>query len=473
MTMELRHPKPQRRASPFSSLKSSLLRGALAGGIALGGAWSFALPAGAETLEEALAATYSNNPTLQAARAELRATDELVPQALSGWRPTAAIDGEIGQEWEDSSLTGSETRTPRAAELSVTQPLYRGGRTVAGTSAAENTVLAQRERLLAIEQDVLLQGVTAYMDVVREEAVLRLNINNEQVLMRQLEAARDRFEVGEITRTDVAQAESRLAGATAQRIAAEGLLAAARAIYREVIGDAPGTLTQPGPADELPASEEETVSGSTSVPNVRAAEYAERAARDGVDVVFGELLPSVALTGALSTGEDVSRRNVSDDSASIIAQVTIPLYQAGQVTSRVREAKQRVSQRRQDIETQRRAAAQAATTSWQALETARAQIESFEAQVRAGEIALEGVQQEAAVGSRTVLDILDAEQELLNARVSLVQARRDHVVASYRVISAVGRLTALELALPVEAYDMERYYQEYRNTWWDLGPAID
>ena len=473
MTTELRDPKPPRRARAFSIPSSFLSRAALAGGIALAGAWSVALPAGAETLEEALAAAYSNNPSLQAARAELRATDELVPQALSGWRPTAAINGDFGEEWEDSSLTGSETRNPRAAELSVSQPLYRGGRTVAGTSAAENTVLAQRERLLGVEQEVLLQGVTAYMDVVRDEAVLRLNINNEQVLTRQLEAAQDRFEVGEITRTDVAQAESRLAGATAQRIAAEGLLTSSRAIYRQVIGDAPGTLTQPGPADELPASEEETISSSGSVPNVRAAEYTELAARDGVDVVFGELLPAVSLTGALSTSEDVSRKNLTSDGASIIAQITIPLYQAGEVTSRVREAKQRVAQRRQDIETQRRAAAQDATTSWQALETARAQILSFEAQVRAGEIALEGVQQEAAVGSRTVLDILDAEQELLNARVSLVQARRDEVVASYRVMSAVGRLTALELGLPVEAYDMERYYQEYRNTWWGLGPSID
>lgn len=474
MILELPNaPKPQRRGRPLNRLASFLLRGTLAGGIILAGVCSLTLPAAAESLEEALAAAYSNNPTLQAARAELRATDELVPQALAGWRPTAAINGQLGEEWEDSNLTGSETRTPRSAELQVNQPLYRGGRTVASTSAAENTVLAQRERLLGIEQDVLLQGVTAYMDVVREEAVLRLNINNEQVLMRQLEAARDRFEVGEITRTDVAQAESRLAGATAQRIAAEGLLAAARAIYRQVIGDTPGTLVQPSPAKDLPASEEETIAGSASVPNVRAAEYAERAARDGVDVVFGELLPTVSVTGALLTGEDISRKDVNSDSAAVIAQVTIPLYQAGGVTSRVREAKQRVSQRRQDIETQRRAAAQTATISWQALETARAQIESFEAQVRASEIALEGVQQEAAVGSRTVLDILDAEQELLNGRVSLVQARRDHVVASYRVVSAVGRLTALELALSVEAYDMERYYQEYRNTWWDLGPAIE
>jgi outer membrane protein/adhesin transport system outer membrane protein len=465
------------RRAPHTShcrgLRGLPLKRLLLGGTILMTVLGVGLPALAETLEEALAKAYDNNPNLQAARAELRATDELVPQALSGWRPTAAINAEAGQEWEDSTITGSEDLTPRSAELSVTQPLYRGGRTVAGTAQAENTVLAQRERLLGIEQDVLLSAVTAYMDVLRDEAVLQLNINNEQVLTRQLEAARDRFEVGEITRTDVAQAESRLSGATAERIASEGQLASSRAIYEEVIGDPPGSLAQAGPADELPASEEETVAVSDTVPNVRAAEYLERAAQEGVDVVFGELLPTVSLNGTLSTSDDVSMSNEGTDGAAIVARVSIPLYQAGSVTSRVREAKQRVAQRRQDIETQRRAAAQFATSSWKALETARAQIQSFEDQVRAAEIALEGVQQEAAVGSRTVLDILDAEQELLNARVSLVQARRDEVVASYQVISAVGRLTAADLALAVELYDMERYYNEYRDTWWDLGPSVN
>lgn len=437
------------------------------------GLQSLAGAAAGETLEEALAATYNNNPQLQSARAELRATDELVPQALSGWRPTVAINGEVGKEWEDTNVGDEEDLTPRAANLNVTQPVYRGGRTVAGTAQAENLVRAQREILLSIEQDVLLQAVTAYMDVVRDEAVLQLNINNEQVLRRQLEAAQDRFSVGEITRTDVAQAESRLALATAQRIAAEGQLTSSRAVYRQVVGDTPGSLEPARPADELPASEQETVVGSESAPAVRAAEYTERAAREGVDVVFGELLPQVALTGDLTTAEELQSENLQTDSAAIMVQVTIPLYQAGSVSSRVREAKQRVAQRRQDIETQRRFAAQTATTAWRALETARAQIESFESQVRAGEIALEGVQQEAAVGSRTVLDILDAEQELLDARVSLVRARRDAVVASYQVLSAVGRLTALELGLPVETYDMERYYREVREKWWGVGPSID
>lgn len=465
------------QAPTFSRRRSRVLgelRKALLGGAALLVAVSWgAGSVSAETLREALALAYENNPRLLSSRAELRATDEFVPQALSGWRPTVTLDGQVGQEWEDSSVAGSEDRTPRAANLGVTQPLYRGGRTVAGTRQAENQVFAQREVLESVEQNVLFEAVVAYMDVLRDEAVLRLNINNEQVLQRQLEAARDRFEVGEITRTDVAQAESRLSGANASRIAAEGQLTTSRAVYRQVIGQMPGTLVQPGPARELPASESEAVALSDDNPNVQAAIYIERAAREGVDVVFGELLPEVSLRGDLTTGEDVTRSGVQSDSAAILAQVVIPLYEAGATHSRVREAKERVSQRRQDIETQRRFAAQDATNAWRALETARAQIMSFESQVRAAEIALEGVQQEAAVGSRTVLDILDAEQELLDARVSLVRAQRDEVVASYQLVAAVGRLTAAELDLPVEIYDVERHYEEVRDKWWGVGPTID
>lgn len=450
------------------------LRKALLGGVALlAGLGCGIEPVSAETLKEALALAYDNNPRLLSSRAELRATDEFVPQALSGWRPTVTVDGQVGREWEDSSEAGSDDLTPRAANLGVTQPLYRGGRTVAGTRQAENQVLAQREVLESVEQDVLFEAVVAFMDVLRDEAVLRLNINNEQVLQRQLEAARDRFEVGEITRTDVAQAESRLSGANSGRIAAEGQLTTSRAIYRQVIGQMPGSLVRPGPAEDLPATEDEAIASSDSNPNVQAAVYIERAAREGVDVVFGELLPEVSLRGDLTTGEDISQSGVQSDSAAILAQVVIPLYEAGATHSRVREAKERVSQRRQDIETQRRFAAQDATTAWRALETARSQIAAFESQVRAAEIALEGVQQEAAVGSRTVLDILDAEQELLDARVSLVRALRDEVVASYQLLAAVGRLTAADLDLPVEIYDVEEHYEEVRDKWWGVGPSID
>ena len=439
--------------------------------VALAVLWSFgaAVPAWAQSLTDVLATTYSTNPELQAGRAELRATNELVPQALSGWRPTIAGTASIGSTWIDSEV-GSDGTNPRTVGLSLSQPVYRGGRTVAATREAENLVLAQRARLVGVEQDVLLDAAAAYMDVVRDAAVLELTVNNQQVLTRQLEAARDRFEVGEITRTDVAQSEARLAGANAGRISAEGDLTESRARFVEVVGEAPGTLETPPILATLPGSLEEAIEVAVNAnPNVVAADYVERAARDGVDVVFGELLPSIALQSEVEYGEEQSTFADDRTTATVEAQVTVPLYQAGEVSSRVREAKKRASQRRLEMAQQRRAAAQIATTAWEALSTARAQIDAFEAQVRSAEIALEGVREEAQVGSRTILDVLDAEQELLDARVSLVRAKRDEIVAGFQLLAAVGNLTARDLDLPVEYYDYQADYLEVRNKLWGVS----
>jgi TolC family type I secretion outer membrane protein len=429
-----------------------------------------ALPAGAQSLTDVLATTYSTNPELLAGRAELRATNELVPQALSGWRPTIAGTASIGRTWIDSEV-GTSSINPRSVGVSIAQPVYRGGRTVAATREAENLVLAQRARLVGVEQQVLLDAVASYMDVVRDAAVLELNVNNQQVLSRQLEAARDRFEVGEITRTDVAQSEARLAGSNAGRIAAEGDLTESRARFVEVVGEAPGTLDTPPILATLPGSLEEAIEVAVNAnPNVVAADYVERAARDGVDVVFGELLPSIAVQGQVEYGEEQAVTAADDrTTATVEAQLTVPLYQAGEVSSRVREAKKRASQRRLEMATQRRNAAQVATTAWEALSTARAQIAAFETQVRSAEIALEGVREEAQVGSRTILDVLDAEQELLDARVSLVRAKRDEIVAGFQLLAAVGNLTARDLDLPVEYYDYQADYLEVRNKLWGVS----
>ena len=429
--------------------------------------------ASAQSLTEALATAYTTNPALLAGRSELRAQNELVPQALSGWRPTISGTASTGGRWADSRI-GTRDSNPRSIGLDLSQPVYRGGRTVASTRQAENLVLAQRARLVGVEENVLLNAATAYMDVVRDEAVLELNINNEQVLARQLAAARDRFEVGEITRTDVAQSEARLAGATAGRITGEGALAASRARYVEVIGDAPGTLETPPIVTSLPGSLEEAIEvASAANPDVVAADYVERAARDGVDVVFGELLPSVSVRTTLLDEHDASPFSDTGEekTATVEAQITVPLYQAGDVASRVREAKKRASQRRLEMAQQRRTASQIATTAWEALSTARAQITSFQAQVRSDEIALEGVREEAQVGSRTVLDVLDAEQELLDARVNLVRAKRDEIVAGFQILQAVGNLTARDLNLPVEYYDYQADYLEVRNKLW--GTSVD
>lgn len=425
--------------------------------------------AAAETLTEALSRAYGTNPQLLAQRAGLRATDEEVSQALSFWRPTVKIIGEASKLRTDSNTSTTE-RDPRTVDFEVSQPLYRGGRTIAQTRRAEANIGAGRAQLSSTEQTILFGAVQAYMNVVRDIAVLDLNKNNEQRLERQLQAARDRFRVGEITRTDVAQAEAALAGATAARVQAEGSLIASRAAYRSVIGDLPGTLVKPDPSLNLPTSEAEALKlAETNSPDVERARFRTIAARHNINLVRGELLPSLNVTGTVSKEEDSTARGSSRDVGEVLAKLTIPLYEAGDVYSRMRAAKETMAQRQEDLDDARRTATQAAASAWNSLQTARAAVRSLQSQIRANEIALEGVQREALVGSRTVLDVLDAEQALLTSKVNLVRSERDELVARYQVLSAVGNLTARELQLQVQLYDSEKNYREVRDKWIGAG----
>lgn len=451
-------------------MRVTTLRNALFASVCAAASLVAIAPASAQSLNEVLIAAYNSNPTLLAARAGLRATDEGVPQALSGWRPTVTVTGEAARQRQEFSPTSvsnpNQILDPRTLQLSVSQPLYRGGRTVAATEAAEALVLAGRQDLAAAERRVLLDAVTAYMDVVQNQAVLDLNRNNEAVLRRQLEATRERFRVGEITRTDVAQAESRLSRATADRISAEGLLVSARAVLARVMGDMPGTLVTPPPLPELPASEESAVDASyEESPDLLAARFREAAAKFDVRTISGGLLPTLSLNGTLTKADETSRRNLETESAKIALALTVPLYEAGSVYSQTRQRKQVHNQRRIQVEEQRRAVRQSVVQAWENLNTARSNIVARRAQVQAAEIALDGVQQEAEVGSRTTLDVLDAEQELLDARVAQVRAGRDEYVAGYSLLSAIGRLGARQLALPVEYYDPETNYARVREKW--------
>lgn len=435
----------------------------------------FAGAAQSETLEDALVKAYQGNPTLKSERARLRASDEGVPQALSGWRPTVSVSGSYGVQRSDSTTNGpankvADVTEPLTGSLTVSQNIYRGGRTVAATESAENTVKADRARLSAAEQTVLLGAVTAYADVVRDQAVVELNINNERVLERQLEATRDRFRVGEVTRTDVSQAESRLSRASADRIAAEGSLTDSRAAYENVVGEPPGVLQPAKPLESLPVSLQEAVAAAKRGNfGVLQARYVEMAAKSGVREIVGELLPTLSVDGSMATNHETSTDRSENQTVSVIARVSVPLYASGSVTSRVRAAKQTVSQRRDELNQAVRDAIEDATEAWQVLQTGRAQIRAFSAAVTAAKIALEGVREEANVGSRTVLDVLDAEQELLDARVGLVRARRDELVATYQLREAIGDATAANLGLPVEIYDVEKHYREVRGKWWGLN----
>ena len=409
-------------------------------------------PVPAQTLFEAMLLAYGTNPTLQAERAALRAAAENVSQALAGSRPTVVLEGGTGAIHRFDSRT-SDSDTPLSAALTVTQPVYRGGRTAAATRRAENQVRAARANLVATEQTVLLSVVRAYLDVLRDEAVVRLSRNNEQVLARQLQAARDRFEVGEVTRTDVAQAEARLSRAASDRIQAEGNLTSSRANYRRPVGAAPGRLAAAPRPTDIPASHEEAVRIALAEnPLLAAARFDEAASRDAVAVSRGSLLPTVSLTGDL-TYNDAQPANIGPESATLIARVTVPLYQAGAARARLRQDRQVNAQRRVRVEEIRRQVVEAVTTAWQRLTTASARIVSRLEQVRAAELALEGVRQEAEVGSRTTLDVLDAEQELLDAQVALVRAQRDEYVAAFEVKSAIGRLTVAALGVAPGAQD--------------------
>jgi outer membrane protein len=452
----------------------AFLRGALV--VALGGVLSaLAEPAAAQSLTDALVMAYQNNPSLAAQRAKLRAQDEQVAQALAGWHPTVTINGSTGRQWYNavtSSLASgtSTTEYPRSGSLTITQNLYKGGTIEAQTRVSDFLVMVERSRLQLVEQTTLLSASTAYINVVRDQAVLDLNINNEQVLTRQLEATRDRFAVGEVTRTDVSQAEARLSQAKADREAAQNQLQISRANYRNVVGMAPAHLIDPGEPKGLPGSQDEAMSlAQNQNPNVLVARYTERAALANVDVQFGGLLPTLSLQGVIS--KSTQQVSTADDTevAQILAVLSMPIYTGGLVEAQVREAKQVVGQRRLELEQAQRQAIQDATTAWENLRSARAQIVSFQDQVRADEVALEGVQQEALAGLRTVLDVLNAEQELLSARVNLTKSHHDAIQSGYDLLNAVGRLTARDRQLPVEYYDPTTHYNTVRGKWFGVG----
>ena len=451
-----------------------LLTVCVAGGVILAGG-AIAQP---RTLQDALSAAYSNNPTLQGARAQLRATDEGVPQALAGWRPTVVLSGGVGygagtltsNVGAGGPISSRQNRVITTNTATLTQPLYSGGSTRAGTNQADNRVFAQRGRLIATEQQVFNDTINAYVNVIQTQQILQLNINNEQVLSRQLQATNDRFRVGEITRTDVAQAEAALAGARAQRQTGEGNLQTARGNYRRFVGELPDQLIEPQPI-RLPIRNQNEASqlASQNNPNVIAALFDAAASRDAIDVAFSNLMPqlSVQASGARSDNQQVAGQNTIG--AQVLLNASIPIYQGGAEYSRVRQARQTEQQSRKVVDDARRQAIQQATQAWETLTAARSTIDSTRAQIRANQIALEGVQREAIVGSRTTLDVLNAEQSLLNSRVTLVQNLSNLVTASYSVAAAIGRLTARDLNLNVPLYDETAYYNVVRQRLFGTG----
>ena len=330
-------------------------------------------------------------------------------------------------------------------------------------------MLAARAALRVTEQTVLLNAVTAYMNLLRDAAILDLQRRNVEVLQEQLRQVRDRFNVGEVTRTDVAQSESRLAAGRSQVLTAEANYKASGATYRQVIGVNPGKLSPGSPVDRfsppnLPVSLE---FASATHPAVTAAQFNVDVAQQQVKVAEGALYPTVSLQGNFQKNYMApgSLNTIESYSASVLGQLSVPIYQGGAEYSTIRQAKETLGQRRLDFDVARDQVRQTVVQSWGQLEAAKANIDATTSQVQATEIALNGVREEARVGQRTTLDVLNAQQDLVNARVALVSAQRDRVVASYTLLASVGRLAPEVLALNVPVYDSQVHYSQVRDSW--------
>src|ERR1700731_4737300 len=439
-------------------------------------------PVLADTIEAALVRAYQTNPQLNAQRATVRATDENVPQALSGYRPKVALTASAGYQYTDTLSTFGGTATqivksdvhgtdpPRSAGLTITQTLYNGNQTANKTRAAESQVSGAREALRVLEYTVLLAAATIYMDYLRDAAIVEVQRSNVRVLDQTLKQTRDRFNVGEVTRTDVAQSEAQLAAGKTQLLAAEAPLVTTKANFRRIIGNEPEALAPGSPVDRflpgaLPAA---FYLSLIENPNVTAAMY-------GIDVNYlqvkvneGALLPTVSLQASVQQSYEQSMTVFRSFGASAIAQVSAPIYQGRAEYSLIRQSKENLAQQRLVLEQTRDQVRGNTVTAWGQLVAGKAQVASAQSQVTASEIALNGVREEARAGQRTTLDVLNAQQALVNARVARVTAQHDRVVASYAVLSAVGRFSPQVLKLPTSVYDPSVHYHQVRDSWFGV-----
>lgn len=427
----------------------------------------------AETLNQALSAAYQYNPRLDAERARQRATDEEVSRAMSGFRPRIEANGDVSVQTTNvrpDSLSEGTTH-PRGYSIDAVQSVFSGFQTLYGVRGAEANVRAGREQLRDIEQQVLLDAVTAYMDVVRDQAIVQARENNVRVLTKELEATRDRFAVGEVTKTDVAQAEARRAGSLSALDLARANLQSRRAVFEQVVGHPPASLAAPAGYEALlPRSLEEarSVAGAQH-PSIVAALYEEEAARHAVDRIRGELLPEVQIEASYQDRFESNKLIDETESGVVAGRVRVPIYEGGEVYARVRQAKHTHVQRLQLIELSRTEVLAQVTSAWSQLLGAKGQLQSDQTQVQSNKTALDGVREEERVGQRTLLDVLDAELELLNAEVQLSTTRRNVVVASYALLSAMGKLEVAQLGVSDPVYDPEVHYEEVRRKWWGLS----
>ena len=447
------------------------------------------------TLIEALGITYETNPTLTGERAKLRSTDEGVPAALAGWRPQVSISGSFGagagkidvtspsacfsnispcppQDYQPTSVSSTkQNRMLNTEQATVTEYLYRGGKTTASTHQATNAVFSERANLIAVEEQTLQTAINAYVTYVEDAQLLALDRQNEQVLGDELRAVNDRFKVGELTRTDVAQAEAALAQAISARQTAEGNLQTAAATFYNSVGVNPPTdLADPQPLRLPVSSEKEAAETAThNNPNVIAALFSESAAKDNIDLQFASLGPQIYLQAQAlrNVGSGIAGQSQYGGQATI--NMSMPLYQGGSEYAAIRQARQQYQQAVRQTAQARRTAQENAVQAWDTLVAARAATASSKIAVRSAQIAVEGTERQALVGSASTQDVLIQQQNLLSAETTLVQNVTNVVTASYGVAAAIGRLTARDMGLAVPLYDETAYYNAVRNRLWGTG----
>ncbi len=431
-------------------------------------------PAHAESLRSALASAYNSNATLNAQRAATRAADEGLPQAKSGFRPQVFGNANAGVSRAITDIRGVGTTrtslTPYGFGITIQQSLFDGFQTINNVKAAEAGIRASRETLRNIEQNTLFNAVTAYADVLQFEQLVAIRRENITFLQEQVRSATARLEVGEATRTDVAQSEAELAQGRASLAAGQASLGAARASYFEIIGRQPTRLSWPkGPSNLYPKSLTQGIAAATNRhPAIRASQHAVDVAAFQVKQAEGTFLPSVTLNGSAQQNFDPT--STIDDVTNLEAtvNVTIPIYQGGAASATVRQNKETLGQRRIEVDQARDNVRQLVVSAWTQLDAARANLKANGAQVRAGRLALAGVIEERNVGQRTQLDVLDAQSVLLNARELQVQSRRNLVVAGFALVSAIGRLNSRALNLRVAHYNPKEHYVSVKDKWYGL-----
>jgi outer membrane protein len=432
------------------------------------------------TLEQAWIAAYQNNPSLEAERAKLRASDEHVAQALSHWRPSVSVNANVGKTYqylppENGFASNSLAKGGDSYGAQISQPIFRGFRTLSETEAAEKQVLAGRAQLQGAEQQLLLDTSKAFLDTYRDEIIVQINRDEEEVLQKKLDETSVRAKVGDLTQTDVKQAKTRLARAEVGRLQAENTLTADHAAFARLVGDDPEKLQTPNVVYERVSSlNEVTHRAETKNPSVVAAEYTFESSKNEVDLNKGSLLPEVNLVGSTthSYGQSITFPGHQDNN-QVMVQLTWPLYDGGADYSKIREARQTSTQRRMELEDVRHKAHETARNAWQELAAAESSIKADQAEIEAASDALQGVKVEARVGSRTTLDVLNAEQELLDAKIDMAKAKHDRDYAVLQIKSAIGDLTVDALKLAVDVYDPKRHYDDNSGKLIGLGDDDD